>query len=63
MDMDLKFFLNKLVKTWDVQDYFRQGLVVEADGEGILLEDRKEGTIFLSIHNIKSIIIVDSNGI
>ncbi len=53
--MDLKIFLNKVVKTWDIRDYFRQGKVVEADDEGILLEDRKDGTIFLSIHNIKSI--------
>lgn len=41
--MEIKIFLNKTVKMWEVEGYFHMGKVVSVDDDGMVLDDRKTG--------------------
>jgi len=56
-----RFFLNKKVNIYTNElgnlskDFFRQGVVLEISDDGLMLDDRKDGVIFLSFDKIKKI--------
>lgn len=53
--MDIKIFLNKKVKMWEVEGFFHMGKVVSCDDDGLTLDDRKTGLKFFSKESIDKI--------
>lgn len=48
-------FLDRVVKIWTKDGFFRQGKIVEISDDGLMLDDRKDGLTFLSNELIQKI--------
>jgi hypothetical protein len=48
VESKFRFFVGKVCKIWLTDGFFRQGKVVESNDTGIILDDRKDGIIFLN---------------
>ncbi len=53
--LDLKELIRKEIKVWLKNKFFHQGKLVSFTDEGIVIDDKKKGIIFLALSNISSI--------
>ena len=53
--LDLKELTGKEVKVWMKNKFYHQGKLISFTDEGIVIDDKKKGTVFLSLSNISSI--------
>lgn len=57
----LKRFLNKNVRLITKREWTHIGTIIDVSDLGIIIDDRKKGEMFISIHDIKDITLYNEN--
>lgn len=58
MDNNLNEFEGKVCKVWLKDKFFRQGIIIQVNKFGIILNDRVDGKTFINFDNIKEMVEV-----